>query len=456
MSVYSAISHLSEEQVEELYQRYISGERNADLVAEYQIAISPNSLVKVFPPVQLDSISCPYCCVKMYERRKSKGDLASGSTVGYCQTCEHKSYQGRYPGYRRQCNCGPCEKEREREQLNKDQIARNRIREHWQPLTSNAVSYKDLDMREKVYLLSLINAQGDLNGSKVVSVLERRRDVWLAPTEELEREVLELLYRRRVIVVDPESPLSAFDTNKVESINLSAVRWLVNVELQRGTAISVEGMQRQIVKEFAMAPAGYDAHQTKSLVVNILTEQVMRQIHYQCAKYDLFFTAEKKGRDVVASLLVDYNVAVISYFAYLAAHQAYNYRKKSHVGIIQATNVIPRKLHEYGIKARSEAWDLSARKFLTSDPRSEMNKVVFDLVLRAEDGGSYKKVGDYFLPMPMPMPMRKLGSPKPVLIFSCPVCGSSAVHASTCESGVIVDCKDCIARSPVQLVYSNV
>lgn len=448
MSVCSAISHLSEEQVEELYQRCISGERNADLVAEYQIAIPPNSLVKVFPPVQLNSISCPYCCVKMYERRKSKGDLASGATVGYCQTCEHKSYQGRYLGYRRQCNCGPCEKEREREQLNKDQIARERIREHWQPLTSNAVSYEDLDMREKVYLLSLINAQGDLNGSKIVSVLERRRDVWLAPTEELEREVLELLYRRRVIVVDPESPLSAFDTRKVESINLSAVRWLVNVELRGISFISVEGVQRQIVKEFSMAPAGYDAHQTKSLVVNILTEQVMRQIHYQCAQYDLFYTAEKKGRDVVASLLVDYSVAVVSYFAYLAAHQAYKYRKNSHVSITQATNVIPRKLHEYGIKARSEAWNLSDKKFLTSDPRSELNKVIFDLVLRAEDGGSYKKVGEYFVPVPVPVPM--LGSPKSASVFSCPACGSSAVHASTCENGIILDCKDCIARSPVK------
>jgi len=455
MSVCSEISHLSEEQVEELYRRYISGERNADLVAEYEIAVSPNSLIKVFPPVQLDSISCPYCSVKMYERRKSKGDLTSGVTVGYCQTCEHKCYQGRYYGNRRQCTCGPCENEREREQLNKDQIARERIREYWQPLVANAIPFEDLDMRDKVYLLSLINAQGDLNGSKVVSVLERRRDVWLAPTGELEAEVLELLYRRRLIVVDPESPLSAFDNKKIESVNLTAVGWLLNVELQGASVISVEGLQRQIVKEFAMAPAGYDAHQTKLLVVSILTEQVMRQIHYHCARYDLFFTAEKKGRDVVASLLADYSVAVVSYFAYLAAHQAYNYRKNSHVSIVQATNVIPRKLHEYGIKARSEAWDLSSKKFLSNDPRSELNKVVFDLVLRAGDSGSYKKAGDYFMPTPTPTPtpMPKLSSPKSALVFSCPVCGSSAVHASTCASGIIVDCKDCIARSPVQLTH---
>lgn len=232
-------------------------------------------------------------------------------------------------------------------------------------------------MREKIYLLSWINAQGDLNGSKIISVLERRRDVWLAPTEKLQSEVLELLYRRRVIVVDPELPLFAFYNRKVESINLSAVRWLVNVERRGVSVISVQGVQRQIVKEFAMAPVGYDAHQTKSLVVDILTEQAMRQIHYQCARHELFFTAENKGRDVVASLLADYNLAAVSYFAYLAAIQAYNYRKDSHVGIVQATNIIPRKLHEYGIRARSEAWDLSAKKFLTSDPRSELNKVVF-------------------------------------------------------------------------------
>jgi len=328
MSVCSEISHLSEEQVEELYRRYIAGERNADLVVEYELAIAPNSLIKIFPPVQVESISCPYCRVPMYERRKSKGDLASGVTVGYCQMCEHKYYRGHNSRNKRQCSCSSCQNEREREQLDKDKILRDKIREYWQPLVSNAVPYEDLDMREKVYLLSLINAQGDLNGSKIISVLERRRDVWLAPTEELEAEVLELLYRRKLIVVDPESPLFAFDTRKVDSINLSAVRWLVNVELQGVSVVSVEGVQRQIAKEFAMAPAGYDAHQTKSLVVSILTEQAMRQIHYQCADYDLFFSAGKKGRDVVASLLADYNLAVVSYFAYLAAHQAFKIPKK--------------------------------------------------------------------------------------------------------------------------------
>ncbi|MNM20836.1 hypothetical protein D3C81_311780 [compost metagenome] len=450
MSERSEVSHLSEEQVEELYQRYISGERNADLVAEYKLSISPNSLIKIFPPVQLDAVFCPYCCVQMYERRKSKADLAAGITVGYCQTCDHKYYTGRYPGNKRQCGCGSCEGERLRDQLNKDQIAREKIREYWRPLVSNAIPYEDLEMREKIYLLSLINAQADLNSSRVSSVLERRRDVWLAPSQTLESEVLELLYRRRIIVVDPESPLFAFDDRKVESINLSAVRWIVNIKLQGSSSVSVEDLQRQIAKEFALAPVGYDAHQTKLLAVSVLTEQVMRQIHYQCARCSLSFTAEKKGRDVVASLLKDHNAAVVGYFVYLAVRRADDYYKNSNVSTVQATNIIPRKLHEYGIKAISEAWDLAAKKFLTNDPRSELNKVVFDLVLRADDGGCYKKIGDYFLALP------KQGAPKSATVFSCPVCGSRAVHASTGESGIIVDCKDCIARSPVLLASPTV
>ncbi|MNJ32135.1 hypothetical protein D3C77_267920 [compost metagenome] len=140
-------------------------------------------------------------------------------------------------------------------------------------------------------------------------------------------------------------------------------------------------------------------------------------------------------------------MAVVSYFVYLAVRRADDYYKNANISAVQATNVIPRKLQEYGIKAVSEAWDLAAKKFLTNDPRSELNKVVFDLVLRVDDGGSYKKVGDYFVPMP------KLGSPKSASVFSCPACGSSAVHASTGDSGIIVDCKDCIARSSVHLTH---
>lgn len=385
----------------------------------------------------------------MYERRKSKSELAAGVSVGYCKQCDHKYYSGRYRRRQQQCGCSSCVARRVEEQLGKEQALREKICEYWKPRVADAIPYENLDIQEKIYLLSLINAQADLSLSIVKSVLERKRDVWFAPSESLENEILVLLYRRRIIVVDPESPISAFDSDKVESASAVAVRWIINVKLSGEPRSSVEDIQRQITKELAITTSDFDAHQVKSLAVSVLTEQAMRQIHYQCDRCSLPFTAEKKGRDVVSSLLLNYNLAVVNYFAYLAVRRADDYYKGATVSKTRASNIIPGKMHEYGVRAEGEAWDLKSKRYLSNDPRSELNKVVFDLVLRAEDSGFYKKVGEYFSSEP------NAKTKNAALIFSCPACGSDAVHASAGEKGVVVDCKDCMARSPVQLAHTT-
>ncbi|GEM_PF-6008610 len=103
-------------------------------------------------------------------------------------------------------------------------------------------------------------------------------------------------------------------------------------------------------------------------------------------------------------------------------------------------------MQEYGLKAVADAWDLASKRYLTADPRSELSKVVFDLVLGAQDEGVSKKLDEYF------SSVAAVDHPSMSPVFSCPVCGSIAVHASVKENCIIVDCKDCISRSPVKLM----
>ncbi len=57
------VKHLSPEELEELYDRYISGERNQDLIEEYGIDAHPNKLVSLFPPLMHESLECIYCAL---------------------------------------------------------------------------------------------------------------------------------------------------------------------------------------------------------------------------------------------------------------------------------------------------------------------------------------------------------------------------------------------------------
>ena len=74
INIANAIKHLSLDEIEELYQRYLDGEKNSVLIEDYKININPNKLIKVLPPKKLDDTLCPYCNVPMFTKRKSKPD----------------------------------------------------------------------------------------------------------------------------------------------------------------------------------------------------------------------------------------------------------------------------------------------------------------------------------------------------------------------------------------------
>lgn len=67
----SEIAHLSETDIEALYGRYLGGEKNADLLLEYNIDVEPRALLKVLPPIPRRHPTCvgsarclfhPACC----------------------------------------------------------------------------------------------------------------------------------------------------------------------------------------------------------------------------------------------------------------------------------------------------------------------------------------------------------------------------------------------------------
>lgn len=71
------IKHLSGEQIEQLYQRYLNGEKSADLKIEFNIAPEVRSLLKILPPIISKDLTCPYCDLPMWVRRHAKGTPVS-------------------------------------------------------------------------------------------------------------------------------------------------------------------------------------------------------------------------------------------------------------------------------------------------------------------------------------------------------------------------------------------
>ncbi|MCU0120810.1 hypothetical protein N8H74_21325 [Pseudomonas sp. B2M1-30] len=113
------IRHLSEAQVEQLYQRYLGGEKKAGLIAEFGLPTTLNSVLEVLPPMVSADLTCPYCDRPMWMRRPARGTPVS-RYVYNCASCAHRYYASdpvarREAGRREMCNCGKCAKVRQQQ-----------------------------------------------------------------------------------------------------------------------------------------------------------------------------------------------------------------------------------------------------------------------------------------------------------------------------------------------------
>lgn len=80
------VEHLSREQIEEFYQRYLR--ENVDqLLKEYNIKISKNKVLRRLPPLVLEE-ECPNCNVPLWQERQNKIDFKENiERQKYCPKC---------------------------------------------------------------------------------------------------------------------------------------------------------------------------------------------------------------------------------------------------------------------------------------------------------------------------------------------------------------------------------
>lgn len=91
------LSHLTDNEVNQLIEEYYAGIRIAGLISKYNIDVLPGQLVKTFPLKKLDTV-CIHCGSIMVQEYLSKS--AHYDAAATCLNCGHNE-SGR-------CNCPKC------------------------------------------------------------------------------------------------------------------------------------------------------------------------------------------------------------------------------------------------------------------------------------------------------------------------------------------------------------
>lgn len=449
------IKHLSEEQIEQLYQRYLDGEKSADLKIEFNIAPEVRSLLKILPPIISKDLTCPYCDLPMWVRRHAKGTPVSLRNPFKCVRCEHCHHESGHHGRNKRCTCNECYKLRQQEIAAQAQRDRLELEKRYATPRS-PVPYAAMGFVQKLALLALLD-DGQVAGAERIASLDTGfRSEPLAPTDEASEALVRNLHEAGALDVDLDGDIKAFDRASGYLIkDVSSVRWLPNVALEPGIRSTRDALYRALYQELSGNVQPAWKSELYALMLSLARDESIQYIQVLASEVSFVFTALGRAETVVGQLLLNFSVSHIYYFARLAVkNAAHFYATGNSKGRNHACNTIPGSMLGTAQDAMARNWRKTAYRD-SRVPQSALHRILYDVVLKDSGAGFSKSPGRYWHDELVPRFFSDNGcgaDPSGHQQLFCRECDSSNVDASMDRMTVQMLCYDCATVSRFQAI----
>lgn len=400
LELHPAISRLPTEVVDEIYAKYISGEKVKDLIDGYGLTVSVSQFYRIFPPIYDGVATCRHCGQRMYFFRPSKSSYGQGyNELRYCSCghCEARtcSTQTRI----HHCNCTECRKEasalkqaREKECLEANAKRRSQLLDAYR--SRNPLPFESLSLRDVIGLLAFLSCRATEDLSLILPLSTAGAGSRFSATETHSTYLLRLLYQRGILEVDAQhSSLDAFVSEDISRFYLSAVYWHPNVSVGgEQTACPLSELWPWLIDFFTQG--GWKetwCAEILDLWMELSVEECVQYLEMRIQETrSLQFSAEEKTRAELRLLLQDYSVAQIYSFCFMAVKDASAFL--DHVnckGIKHASNTVPGSLKSIAARYSMKGKEPSSYHRDSRCPRSALSRALFDTILRLEDDAGF-------------------------------------------------------------------
>lgn len=224
--MHEKLSHLSPEQIEELMRRYYNdNEKVKVLIQEFEIDIYSSNLVNTFPPQLHSDTPCPYgCSDAMVSARVSRSSYAY-SKAPCCPICNHKNVS--------HCSCKNCRSQAaaQKEQMDIEKAdagaKKQEIFIQWNTTNNTQAFPTKVSAKDALYLLALSRHSVSEDFSTINPF--KSTNPKLAPTLELQDQMVGHLYKMGYIAISKNSNIEAFTFDdgltKIEGYYPTYVTW---------------------------------------------------------------------------------------------------------------------------------------------------------------------------------------------------------------------------------------
>lgn len=269
----------------------------------------------------------------------------------------------------------------------------NKIKELIERMQTKPIDIENLSLKECVYLLALIRHSADemLVGFHAVSTNKIEQ---LMPQSGLEGSLIYFLYKSDLISLSYESPESAFNFEKDILTFFSLVDAMWQIEFKE------EDNLRRLLQKIEQALIdGEFITKYKDELLELITEislmECLAFLEYNLEEHNLSFQPGEKTKVLFTQLLESYSVSQIYIFIWRACKDAAAYYMKGGISKKQAANSVVGSIQRQYERAVGNNWTIGSFKRNYKLPQSILSQVVFNFMLRTDDGGFNQKISSF-------------------------------------------------------------
>ena len=358
MKIDERLNHLSEEQINEIVERYYRNEKVSELISEFNINCRSSELVKLFPPEILDDKICIYCNIPMIRNYVSRGGFEAPV---HCHNCLHKFEDVN-------CKCQACNETKMKIVFNKYKQVSN-------------IPIQEISFKNRVYLATILRGMEfvECEGKIVVFPLDSTKKK-LAPTLDAEIQILIDLQNAGIISAESNSDLDAFYGNLVEenygdSYYVKKVRYSINVDYSSELSNPNIDLNHE------------DFDGIYSLCREILLGECYDYLNNQMNKVSFNFNPGITTKEVFDDLLDKFSLGQVYAIIYNSITNATRYYQEQKVYKKQAANSVITRCRAYGERIIANGWEIKAFSRPQDCEQSILSSLFFNRVFPIGDKG---------------------------------------------------------------------
>jgi len=372
LKIHEKLSHLSDEQINELCLRYEAGETNKSLIKEFEIDTYNSGLVRLLPP-KITSENCVHCNKPLWVQRSKPSSYASDS---FCPECGHETTWN--------CKCDNCKEAKSLEQEKRTQKVYGLIKSRFGP-ADNKRQLAGISNEELLYLSAFVRAADSESSFSNISF--HNSSFKLSPNKYFDKEIISLLVDASLIfmVSIPEYYTESIESESdLDNIDLYICHYTLNITDDELDDIDVWNAlyypQCKAITE----------EQFREVWLKIASQECLEFVICMVEDIGIKYWYTDKHLQHIREILKNFSVSQFYCMFFSCLKSAtYNQTKNHWSGreTLHKSVVYTLKQSESAI---SNNWDIRKYNRNRNTTRSTISEVFFNLFLQIDQAGFYE------------------------------------------------------------------